>query len=153
MGNGFDSRRMAGSRWRRAAAVALAGALVGAPMALAVSPGRYQGRTSQDRRVQVRVTSPTRMDIERFSFRGRCESRRRFQASLTAQDVRLSRRGFFADRLEGRGRILGVGKGRFRYRITGQVRRERGEGRFRGTFRSGDTVCWSVLVKFKLRRR
>lgn len=138
-------------RWRLPLATTLA-LLVAAPAATAVMPGRYKGKTSQERSVSIRVTSPTRMDLKLF-YKGRCDNGRRFTGSVSVVDIRVSSRGRFPTIVRGRGTIVGIGSGAFRHRLVGQVRRNIAEGKFRSTFRSRGIVCRSGGVPFKARRR
>ena len=126
--------------------------LVAAPAATAVMPGRYKGKTSQERSVSLHVTSPARMDLK-LSYRGRCDNGRRFTASVTVLHMRVSSQGRFPTVVRGRGTIVGIGSGAFRHRLIGQVRRNIAEGKFRSTFRGRGVVCRSGGVPFKARRR
>ena len=145
---GAGGRRLG---WRLPLATALA-VLVAAPAATAVMPGRYKGKTSQERSVSLHVTSPARMDLK-LSYRGRCDNGRRFTASVTVLHMRVSSRGHFPTVVRGRGTIVGIGRGTFRHRVTGEIRRRIAEGTFRSTFRSRGIVCRSGGVQFKARRR
>ena len=153
MANGIDNRLAARRLRRGATALTLVALTATAPLAMAAEPGRYKGRTSQGREVELRVTSPTRMNVERIVYRGRCDNGRRFTATSNIRQVRVRINGRFVEVIRGRGRIVGIGTGRFRMRLTGDVRPNVTVGKLRVVFRAGGIVCRSGGVPFTARRR
>ncbi len=137
---------------RRATAMVVLALLAVAPAALAATPGRYVGKTSQKLRVTLEVTSASRADIQ-IKYRGQCTNGRTFTAETTTENARIDDDGEFSVAMGGKATFIGIGKGRFNYTLAGDIRKNVAEGRFRSTFTSGSVTCRSGRVTFKARRR
>lgn len=127
--------------------------LLGAALAVAVAPGTYRGKTSQDRRATLVVRAEDRFDFN-IAVRQRCEGGGTVSGIIrNARTARLRADGSFAYSERGRATIKGLGRGPYRIAVSGRVTRRRATGNFTLRQSAGDVTCRSGRVTFRARRR